>query len=66
MFKIKLWELVFFNLIKKKSFDFSQYAILPYNGNYILQTARAKDANHAETLKRYHDMTAAWINQYAT
>jgi hexulose-6-phosphate isomerase len=33
-----------------------------YHGNYILQTARAQDGNHAEVLCRYRDMTRAWIN----
>lgn len=32
-----------------------------YKGNYILQTARAQDDSHAETLGRYADMTERWI-----
>lgn len=34
-----------------------------YRGNYILQTARAADGNHAAALARYRDMTAAWIEE---
>lgn len=32
-----------------------------YAGNYILQTARAADGDHAGALCRYRDMVAAWI-----
>jgi L-ribulose-5-phosphate 3-epimerase len=34
-----------------------------YAGNYILQTARAPDGNHADALRRYRDMTAGWIGE---
>lgn len=36
-----------------------------YDGNYILQTARASDANHAGVLGRYQKMALSWIEQYA-
>jgi len=36
-----------------------------YDGNYILQTARASDANHAGVLERYQKMALSWIEQYA-
>ncbi|MET0677606.1 MAG: TIM barrel protein, partial [Bradyrhizobium sp.] len=32
-----------------------------YRGQYILQTARAADGNHAGALARYRDMTVGWI-----
>jgi L-ribulose-5-phosphate 3-epimerase len=32
-----------------------------YNGNYILQTARAKDSNDAEVLSVYRDMSISWL-----
>ena len=32
-----------------------------YAGNYILQTARAADGNHAEVLARYRDMVREWL-----
>ena len=32
-----------------------------YRGQYILQTARATDGDHAGTLARYRDMTVGWI-----
>ena len=31
-----------------------------YRGDFVLQTARATDGNHAEALARYRDMTQAW------
>jgi L-ribulose-5-phosphate 3-epimerase len=31
-----------------------------YTGNFILQTARAEDLDHAGALARYRDMTLAW------
>jgi L-ribulose-5-phosphate 3-epimerase len=34
---------------------------LHYAGNYVLQTARATDGNHAAALNRYRDMAARWI-----
>jgi hexulose-6-phosphate isomerase len=35
-----------------------------YQGNYILQTARAADGNHAEVLAAYRDMTNQWLQKY--
>jgi len=32
-----------------------------YSGQYILQTARAADGDHAGALAKYRDMTARWI-----
>jgi len=32
-----------------------------YVGNYILQTARANDGNHARALCRYRDMVEGWL-----
>jgi L-ribulose-5-phosphate 3-epimerase len=32
-----------------------------YSGQYILQTARAADGDHAGALARYRDMTVGWI-----
>lgn len=34
-----------------------------YAGNYILQTARAADGNHAAALRRYRELTASWISE---
>jgi len=34
-----------------------------YQGNYILQTARAKDGSHADTLSRYREMVVTWIQE---
>lgn len=35
-----------------------------YAGNYILQTARAGDGEHAAALCRYRDMAISWIGRY--
>lgn len=32
-----------------------------YVGNFILQTARAANGDHASTLRRYRDMVVAWL-----
>ena len=32
-----------------------------FNGNYIMQTARADDGDHSATLKRYMQMIARWV-----
>ena len=37
---------------------FAALAKADYRGNYILQTARAQDGNHAGGLCRYRDMAA--------
>lgn len=47
------FEAVFFALAKIK-----------YQGNFILQTARAVDGNHAKVLCAYRDMTKQWMQQY--
>jgi len=47
------FEVVFAELSKKN-----------YRGNFILQTARAADGNHAEVLRTYRDMTQKWIQQH--
>lgn len=36
-----------------------------YRGNYILQTARAADGSHAETLRNYKSMVENWLEQAA-
>ncbi len=36
-----------------------------YRGQYILQTARAADGDHAGVLARYRDMTVRWIEDAA-
>jgi len=36
-----------------------------YQGQYILQTARAADGDHAGALARYRDMTVGWIEDAA-
>jgi L-ribulose-5-phosphate 3-epimerase len=35
-----------------------------YQGNFILQTARAIDENHAEVLATYRDMTSQWLQTF--
>jgi hexulose-6-phosphate isomerase len=37
-----------------------------YRGNFILQTARDADGNHADALCTYRDMTVGWLKRYAT
>lgn len=44
---------------------FACLAKASYRGNYILQTARAKDERHAKILCDYRDMTVDWIRTYA-
>ncbi|MFL6601408.1 MAG: sugar phosphate isomerase/epimerase family protein [Steroidobacteraceae bacterium] len=43
---------------------FGALARVGYTGNYILQTARAHDGNHAEALVRYRDMAVKWIETH--
>lgn len=43
---------------------FAALAKQSYQGNFILQTARAVDGNHAQALSSYRDMTQQWIQQY--
>ncbi|MCB9409854.1 TIM barrel protein [Mycolicibacterium sp.] len=42
---------------------FEQLANVNYRGNFILQTARAVDADHAGVLGSYYEMTRGWISQ---
>ena len=42
---------------------FAELARIAYRGNFILQTARAVDDSHAQTLRRFRDMTNDWIAQ---
>jgi hexulose-6-phosphate isomerase len=44
---------------------FQTLANINYEGNYILQTARARDNQHSSILSFYRDMTVDWINKYA-
>lgn len=54
--------------LKKGSADFDDaFAALAqhkYQGNFILQTARAAEGRHSEVLSSYRDMTLKWIQQY--
>ena len=43
---------------------FSLLASVNYKGNYILQTARATDNNHAKILDHYCKMSKEWIECY--
>ena len=43
---------------------FSGLAKQNYQGNFILQTARAAESNHSEVLSSYRDMTVQWVQQY--
>jgi L-ribulose-5-phosphate 3-epimerase len=43
---------------------FSALAKQNYQGNFILQTARAVEGNHSEVLGSYRDMTQQWMRQY--
>lgn len=43
---------------------FSALARSGYSGNYILQTARAADGNHAEALVRYRSMAVDWLRTH--
>jgi L-ribulose-5-phosphate 3-epimerase len=45
---------------------FAALAQINYQGNFILQTARAADGNHADSLCIFHDMTINWLKHYAT
>jgi hexulose-6-phosphate isomerase len=50
------------------SFDevFAALAKINYDGNFILQTARAINGDHANILCIYRDMTLNWLKSYAT
>jgi L-ribulose-5-phosphate 3-epimerase len=43
---------------------FSALTKINYKGNFILQTARATDSNHADTLCTYRDMVINWIKRH--
>jgi len=43
---------------------FTSLEKIAYCGNYILQTARASDGDHAGVLRHYRDMTIAWIERH--
>jgi L-ribulose-5-phosphate 3-epimerase len=43
---------------------FKGLASLGYAGNFILQTARAPDGDHARALRTYMTMTQQWIERY--
>lgn len=43
---------------------FAALAQKKYQGNFILQTARAAKGNHAEVLSNYRDMTVHWMQEY--
>lgn len=44
---------------------FAALSKISYQGNYILQTARANNNNHLEKLINYRDMTFEWLNNNA-
>jgi len=44
---------------------FSELSQLNYKGNFILQTVRAVDQEHAEILSKFRDQTANWLKHYA-
>ena len=44
---------------------FTELSKINYQGNFILQTARAIDENHANILSSYRDMTINWLKNYA-
>ena len=44
---------------------FAELAKVNYQGNFILQTARALDGNHSSSLSTYLDMTINWLKRYA-
>jgi L-ribulose-5-phosphate 3-epimerase len=43
---------------------FAALGRIGFRGNYILQTARAEDGDHAFVLSRYRDMTVEWMTRY--
>ncbi len=43
---------------------FASLAQKKYQGNFILQTARAAEGHHSEVLSSYCDMILQWIHQY--
>lgn len=45
---------------------FSELSRVGYEGNFILQTARAEDGDHAGAISRYCDMIYRWQEKHAT
>ena len=43
---------------------FSELSRIEYQGNFILQTARAGEGNHAGALRTYRDMTVQWMRKH--
>lgn len=43
---------------------FKELGGIYYQGNFILQTARAEDDDHATPLANYRDMTSYWIKKF--
>ena len=43
---------------------FSTLAQQNYRGNFILQTARSAEGDHAEVLRRYRDITHQWMDAH--
>jgi hexulose-6-phosphate isomerase len=41
---------------------FAELKRVAYHGNYIMQTARAADGDHAGALSRYREMIARWLD----
>jgi hexulose-6-phosphate isomerase len=44
---------------------FAELAHVNYQGNFILQTARAVDGDHAHALSRYFDLAKKWIRKFS-
>ena len=44
---------------------FTALTQINYQGNFILQTARAADGNHADILCTFRDMTIKWLQRHA-
>lgn len=42
---------------------FSELKNANYSGNYILQTARAADGDHARAIARFRDMVLGWVSE---
>lgn len=43
---------------------FKEFGRMNYQGNFILQTARATNHDHGVPLARYRDMTVGWMRQF--
>lgn len=46
----------------KHELVFAELSNVNYQGNFILQTARALDGNHTKVLEAYRDMTQQWLH----